>query len=161
EAERINGIRREDQIGKNQWELFPATRGTVLEREWRRAVAEQVPVQFEYYYEPWDSWFHVKAYPSKEGGLSVFYHHITARKGWEEALQKAHAELERRVGERTLELSRANDRLARQIARRKKVEEARTELLRRLVRGQEEEHRRIARELHDDLTQRLAVLAID
>src|SRR5262249_51731804 len=25
EAERMNGIRREDQIGKSQWELFPAT----------------------------------------------------------------------------------------------------------------------------------------
>src|SRR5262249_33750714 len=41
------------------------------------------------------------------------------------------------------------------------VEEARTELLRRLVGAQEEERRRVARELHDDLTQRLAVLAID
>jgi PAS domain S-box-containing protein len=161
EAERINGIRREDQIGKNQWELFPATRGTVLEREWRRAVAEQVAVQFEFYYEPWDSWFQNKAYPTKDGGLSVFYHDITARKRSEETLQKAHAELEQRVGERTRELSRANARLGRQVAKRKRVEEARTELLRRLVRAQEEEHRRIARELHDDLTQRLAVLAID
>jgi PAS domain S-box-containing protein len=160
-AERINGIRREDQIGKNQWELFPATRGTVLESEWRRAVAEQVPVEFENYYEPWDQWFHVKAYPSKAGGLSVFYHDVTARKRSEEVLRKAHAELEQRVRERTRELSRANARLGRQIAKRKKVEEARTELLHRLVRAQEEEHRRIARELHDDLTQRLAVLAID
>jgi DNA-binding response OmpR family regulator len=51
EAERINGIRREDLIGKNQWELFPATRGTVLESELRRAVAEQGAVEFEFYYE--------------------------------------------------------------------------------------------------------------
>jgi PAS domain S-box-containing protein len=161
EAERINGMRREEQIGKNQWELFPATRGTVLEREWLRAVAEQLPVQFEFYYEPWDAWFQNKAYPTKDGGLSVFYHDITARKRSEQALQKAHAELEHRIAERTRELSQANARLERQIARRKRIEGARRDLLHRVVHAQEEEHRRIARELHDDLTQRLAVLAID
>jgi signal transduction histidine kinase len=47
------------------------------------------------------------------------------------------------------------------VARRKEVEAARTALMRRLVHAQEQEHRRIARELHDDLTQRLAILAID
>jgi PAS domain S-box-containing protein len=161
EAERINGMRREDQVGKTQWDLFPATRGTVLEREWRRAVAEQVAVEFEFYYEPWDSWFQNKAYPTKDGGLSVFYRDITARKRSEDALQRYHAELEQRVRDRTRELSRTNARLQRQSAKRKQVEEARTELLRRLVHAQEKEHRRIARELHDDLTQRLAVLAID
>jgi signal transduction histidine kinase len=70
-------------------------------------------------------------------------------------------ELEERIGERTRELSQANKRLVQQVARRKQVENARTALMRRLVHAQEEEHRRIARELHDDLTQRLAVLAID
>src|SRR5262249_51069257 len=95
------------------------------------------------------------------GGLSIFYHDITARKRSEAALRKAHDELEQHVTERTQELARANDRLAQQVARRRKVEAGRTELLRRLVHAQEEGHRRIARELHDDLTQRLAVLAID
>jgi PAS domain S-box-containing protein len=161
EAERINGIRREDHIGKSQWELFPATRGTLLEREWRRAIAEQVAVEFEYYYEPWGSWFHVKAYPSKDGGLSVFFHDITPRKRSEDTLRRAHSELERRVRERTQELYRAHARLGRQVAKRMRVEAERTELRRRLVRAQEDEHRRIAWELHDDLTQRLAVLALD
>jgi PAS domain S-box-containing protein len=161
EAEGINGIRREDQIGKSQWDLFPATRGTILESEWRRAIAEQVPVEFEYHYEPWGSWFLNKAYPTKDGGLSVFFHDITPRKRSEEALRKAQSDLEHRVRERTLELCRANARLGRQAARRMRLESTRGELLRRLVRAQEDEHRRIARELHDDLTQRLAVLAID
>jgi PAS domain S-box-containing protein len=161
QAECINGIRREEQIGKNQWELFPTTRGTLLEREWHRAVAEQVAVEFEFYYEPWDAWFQNKAYPTKDGGLTVFYQDITARKRSEETLQKAHADLEQRIAERTRELSQANAHLERQIAKRKRSEEARRELLHRLVHAQEEEHRRIARELHDDLTQRLAVLAID
>src|SRR5262249_43592449 len=142
-------------------DLFPATRGTVLESQWRRAIAEQVPVEFENYYEPWDSWFHVRAYPSKDGGLSVFFQDITPRKRSEEALRRAQVDLERRVRERTQELYRAHARLGRQVARRMRLEAARMELSRRLVGAQEDEHRRIARELHDDLTQRLAVLAID
>jgi signal transduction histidine kinase len=98
---------------------------------------------------------------TKEGGIPVVDHDTTARKRSEEALQKYHAELEQRVRDRTRELSRTNARLQRQIAKRKQVEDARTELLRRLVHAQEKERRRVARELHDDLTQRLAVLAID
>ena len=72
-----------------------------------------------------------------------------------------HDELGKHVREWTRELSLANMRLVRQVARRKHAEKARSDLRRRLVHAQEEEHRRIARELHDDLTQRLAVLAID
>jgi PAS domain S-box-containing protein len=161
EAERINGIRREDHIGKCHWDLFPTTRGTAFEREWRRAIAEQVAVEFESYYEPRDSWFHVKAYPAKDGGVAVFFHDISARKRSEDALRRAHSELEQRVLERTHELFRSNSRLGRQVAKRMRVEAERTELLRRLVRAQEDEYRRIARELHDDLTQRLAGLAND
>lgn len=64
-----------------------------------------------------------------------------------EALQKARDELEMRVEERTSELAKSREALLR--------------LTGRLLSVQEEERRRLARELHDDLTQRLAVLAID
>ncbi len=48
---------------------------------------------------------------------------ITERKRAEEALQRAHNELERRVEERTAELARANEELRAEISERKQAEE--------------------------------------
>jgi PAS domain S-box-containing protein len=47
------------------------------------------------------------------------------------------------------------------ITERRRADEELADLGRRLIRAQEEERAMIARELHDDVTQRLAVLAID
>ena len=49
---------------------------------------------------------------------------ITERKQAEEALQKAHEELERRVKERTAKLAEANALLQQEVAERKRMEEA-------------------------------------
>ncbi len=49
----------------------------------------------------------------------------------------------------------------RDITERKRVEDELRDLSRRLIRAHEEERALLARELHDDVTQRLAVLAID
>ena len=90
-AERLNGQRREEVLGRTQWEVFPSSVGTTLDREFRRAVAEQVTAEFENYYEPWDRWFSVKVYPSKDGGLSVYYQDITERKRAEEETRQLDA----------------------------------------------------------------------
>jgi signal transduction histidine kinase len=47
------------------------------------------------------------------------------------------------------------------ITQRKQAEEALSGMTRKLVEAQEQERARIARELHDDITQRLAMLAIE
>jgi PAS domain S-box-containing protein len=47
------------------------------------------------------------------------------------------------------------------VTPRREAEEARRSLSRRLIQAQDEERSRVARELHDDVTQRLALLAID
>jgi len=52
-------------------------------------------------------------------------------------------------------------RLRRAHAERRRAEDAAHELSGRLIHAQEEERSRLARELHDDVTQRLALLAID
>jgi signal transduction histidine kinase/DNA-binding response OmpR family regulator len=80
EAERIIDRPRAELLGGDHWELFPATVGTRLEWEFRRAVAEQTSVQVENYYEPWGKWFDVKAYPSRDGGLALYFRDVTRRK---------------------------------------------------------------------------------
>jgi signal transduction histidine kinase len=75
-------------------------------------------------------------------------------------LEQARDELEKRLRERTLELSAANHALEREIGERKRAQEAHLEALRRLVDAQEMERRRVSRELHDQLGQELTALKL-
>jgi PAS domain S-box-containing protein len=84
-----------------------------------------------------------------------------------EGLQRVHDELEKRVEERTAELSKSNALLKQEIAERKRAEEAlrRSEnelriLSRQLVEAHEEESKRIGQELHDGLAQTLSAIKV-
>ncbi|MFN6964374.1 MAG: PAS domain S-box protein [Pyrinomonadaceae bacterium] len=85
---------------------------------------------------------------------------LTERKRYEDELREAREQLEARVVERTAELSQANASLRRQIADRKRAEAERIQLLRQIVTTQEDERRRIARDLHDQMGQRLTALRL-
>ncbi|NOT27912.1 MAG: PAS domain S-box protein [Acidobacteria bacterium] len=91
------------------------------------------------------------------GGLGV---DVTARTNAEELLRHAHDELEERVRERTTELASANEALQLEMVERERAEGARRELLARLVFAQEDERRRIAREMHDQLGEQLTALGL-
>ncbi len=92
-AERIVGATRKELLGQNYWELFPATIGTRTETEYKRAVREKVPVELEMFHEPRAQWFAVKAYPAPEGGLSIYFKDITARKEAERRLFESKEQL--------------------------------------------------------------------
>jgi PAS domain S-box-containing protein len=87
-------------------------------------------------------------------GAVVTFVDVTERKHAEEQLKRAHDELEQRVAERTHELSDALAELARS-----------NELLRRLSAHlqsvREDERKRIAREIHDELGSVLVALKLD
>ncbi len=92
----------------------------------------------------------------------------TAERGWgaveraraEEALAKAHTELEERVAHRTSELAQMNRALAEEVSQRRRAEQMRSDLLRRLDSAQEDERRRVARDLHDQVGQTLTALTL-
>jgi len=94
EAERTTGKTREELIGRDFWDVFPETRGTNLETQFRRAMADRVAIQFENYYRPWQRWFEIRVYPAKDHGVSVFYQDITKRKEIEEAMRRSNEALQ-------------------------------------------------------------------
>jgi PAS domain S-box-containing protein len=101
EGERLMNLRKNEILGRRFEELFPDTAGSVADRELTRVMNDRVVTEFEDYYARWDRWFHVKAYPAADGGISAFFEDITVRRKAEAARDSlarrervAHAEAE-------------------------------------------------------------------
>ncbi|HEV7377339.1 MAG TPA: CheR family methyltransferase [Pyrinomonadaceae bacterium] len=94
-------------------------------------------------------------------GYAKIARDLTESKQAEEELRLAHEALEQRVQERTTDLARANEALRLENAERRRIEKSRLQLLRQLVRTQEDERRRIAREIHDHLGQQSTALRLN
>jgi PAS domain S-box-containing protein len=85
---------------------------------------------------------------------------LTETKVSESELKRIRENLEMVVQERTAELDAVNGSLRDEIIEQQRTEIARQELLGQLVNAQEDERRRISRELHDEVGQHVAALML-
>jgi len=86
QGERILQKSREELLGKNIWQEFDGAVGSAFYNEYHRAVTDNITVEFQEFYAPFDKWFDVRAYPS-EYGLSVFFRDVTERRRMEETIE--------------------------------------------------------------------------
>jgi signal transduction histidine kinase len=86
---------------------------------------------------------------------------IGMREAAQEELLRAQAELETRIDQRTAELAAANMLLQKEVGEHERAEESLRELTGRLFQLQDEERRRLARELHDGAGQNLVALTMN
>jgi PAS domain S-box-containing protein len=81
------GRPREEILGRTLWELSPDIIGTELERHYRLAMDDRVPVSFDFYYPARDSWWQNRFYPAPVG-VAVFATDVSEVKRTEQELRK-------------------------------------------------------------------------
>ncbi len=127
--EELFGVRRDDFLGKTDFEVFSREQAEAFRANDAHVLELGKPLEFEEL-APHDDGLHTylsikfplfnsEGVPYAVCGVST---DITERKQAEETLQRHHDELERRVRERTADLSTANEQLEREVAERERVE---------------------------------------
>jgi diguanylate cyclase (GGDEF)-like protein/PAS domain S-box-containing protein len=71
--------RAEDLLGRDLFAVFPALRGSELETRLAAVLTDGEPRSFEFWYEPADRWFEVRAFADPTG-LSVFFRDVDAER---------------------------------------------------------------------------------
>jgi len=110
-AERMVGRSSADLIGKNYWQEYPTSLGTAVETNYRQAMADRVSVALEHYSPLLRRWLDIRAYPARDGGLSIYFQDITERKHAEHAVHRLNETLEDQIVQRTAQLQAKEARL--------------------------------------------------
>jgi PAS domain S-box-containing protein len=150
QSETITGYRPEEVKGKHLSEFIPQHLRESMFQKWEE-INKGIPGRYETEIIKADgTLMHCLISQSIVEGFDeilISLKDITSRKMMEEALLRSHAKLETRVKERTYDLEKANRELRKLSAHLQSV--------------REEERKKIARDIHDDLGQVLTALKIE
>jgi PAS domain S-box-containing protein len=163
---RMSGYSRDDlEQGNLRWdnmtpaEWMPHTLRAVEEF---KALGRTIPYEKQFIRKDGSRWWALFSATRLDDDEGVeFVIDITERIAADEELRRHRDDLEIRVQERTAALDAVNGALRDEIVERHRAEVARQELQRQLASAQEEERRRISRELHDQVGQHITALMLE
>jgi signal transduction histidine kinase len=77
-------------IGRSHWDVWPGAVGSDIDRFYRKVMEKRIAGAIEYrhsFSSDLHSWFEIRAHPTPDGGLAVFYRDIDERRQTHERLQ--------------------------------------------------------------------------
>ena len=112
-----------------------------------------------------DHWYLMRILPYRTTddrieGVVITFTNISDSKRVSQDLERARELLQTKVNDRTRDLAEANELLSTEVIQRRVSEEGRLKLLSQLVAAQEQERRRLALDIHDQLGQQLTALRL-
>ncbi len=84
------------EVGASFWDCFPALLSTPVETNLRLVMEKRREMHFEHFYEPYQAWHRISAFPV-DGGISIFFREVTTEKALESQLNLEQLLREKRI----------------------------------------------------------------
>ncbi len=87
--ERISRTRREDTLTRTLWDMWPEA-ASPQSRTWtelHRAMRERTTAHFEEFFSSMERWLDVSVYPTREGGLAIFFRDVSEKRQAEDRVR--------------------------------------------------------------------------